>query len=52
MIPSKIREMLSWKRRYKAAAGAAVVLFGGLGFGAFRLAKSAAAIPTAESLPN
>jgi len=48
MIPSKMREMLSWKRRYKAAAGAAVVLFGGLGFGAFRFAHSAAAIPTAE----
>src|SRR5438270_10443792 len=43
-----MREMLSWKRRYKGAAGAAVVLYGGLGFGAFRFANSAAAIPTAE----
>lgn len=43
-----MRRILSWKLRYKASAGAAVVLFGGVGFGAFRLAKSASALPTAE----
>ena len=48
MIHAKIRGILSWKLRYKVTAGAVVVLFGGLGFGAFRLARSAAAIPTAE----
>ena len=48
MIRAKIRGILSWKLRYKVTAGAVVVLFGGLGFGAFRLARSAAAIPTAE----
>ncbi|HKW64145.1 MAG TPA: efflux RND transporter periplasmic adaptor subunit [Candidatus Acidoferrum sp.] len=48
MIRGMIRGILSWKLRYKVTAGAVVVLFGGLGFGAFRLASSAAAIPTAE----
>ena len=48
MIRSAIRGILSWKLRYKIAAGAALLLFGGFGFGAFRLARSAAAIPTAE----
>lgn len=43
-----IRGILSWKLRYKVTVGAVVVLFGGLGFGAFRLAKSAAAVPTTE----
>ena len=43
-----IRGILTWKRRGKAAAGAAVIFLGGLGFGAFRLANSAVAIPTAE----
>jgi HlyD family secretion protein len=43
-----MRGILSWKRRHKAVAGAAVVLLGGLGFGAFRMANSAVAIPTAE----
>ncbi len=44
----KIRGILSWKPRYKAAAGAAVVFLGGLGFGAFRWTSSASALPTAE----
>jgi HlyD family secretion protein len=48
MIRGMIRGILSWKLRYKVVAGAVVVLFGGLGFGAFRLARFAAAIPTAE----
>lgn len=48
MIRRMIRGVLSWKLRYKVTAGVVVVLFGGLGFGAFRLARSAAAIPTAE----
>ena len=43
-----IRGILSWKPRHKAGAGAVVVLLGGLGFGAFRMASSAVAIPTAE----
>lgn len=42
-----IRGILSWKPRHKAVAVAAVALFGGLGFGAFRMASSAVAIPTA-----
>lgn len=37
-----------WKPRQKVIAGAAVMLIGGLGFGAFRLASSAVTIPTAE----
>src|SRR5437773_5560444 len=45
---AKIRGILSWKLRHKAAAGAAVVFLGGLGFGAFRLTSSASALPTAE----
>lgn len=45
-----MRGILSWKRRYKIVAGAAIVLLGGLGFGAFRLANSAVAVPTAEVL--
>lgn len=43
-----IRGIWSWKSRHKAVAGAAVVLLGGLGFGVFRMASSAVAIPTAE----
>lgn len=43
-----IRGILSWRPRHKAAAGAAVVLLGGVGFGAFRMASSAVTIPTAE----
>ena len=42
-----IRGIRSWKPRNKAVAGAALVLLGGLGFGAFRMASSAVAIPTA-----
>lgn len=48
MIRGLLRGIFSWKLRYKVTAGAAVVLFGGLGFGAFRLVSSTAAIPTAE----
>jgi HlyD family secretion protein len=43
-----IRGILSWNPRHKAVAGAAVVLLGGVGFGAFRMASSAVTIPTAE----
>jgi HlyD family secretion protein len=43
-----IRGILSWKLRHKAVAGAALALLSGLGFGAFRMASSAVAIPTAE----
>jgi HlyD family secretion protein len=43
-----IRGILAWKLRHKALAGAAIALLGGLGFGAFRMASSAVAIPTAE----
>ncbi len=45
-----MRGILSWKPRHKIVAGVAVVFLGGLGFGAFRLANSAVAIPTAEVL--
>ena len=45
-----MRGILSWKLRHKIVAGAAVISLGGLGFGAFRLANSAVAIPTAEVL--
>ena len=45
---AKIRGILSWKLRHKAAAGAAVMFLGGLGLGAFRLTNSASALPTAE----
>ena len=45
-----MRGILPWKPRHKIVASAAVVLIGGLGFGAFRLAKPAVAIPTAEVL--
>lgn len=48
MIGRMIRGILSWKLRSKVVASAVVLLFGGLGFGAFRLARSAAAVPTAE----
>ena len=37
-----------WKPRWKVIAGAAVLIIGGLGFGAFRLANSAVKLPTAE----
>ena len=43
----KIRGILSWKPWQKAAAGAGVVLLGGLVLGGFRLAKSSATVPTA-----
>jgi len=43
----KIRGILSWKPWQKAAAGAGVVLLGGLGLGGFRLAKSTATVSTA-----
>lgn len=43
-----IRGILAWKTRHKAAASAAVVLLAGLALGAFRLASSTAAVPTAE----
>ena len=43
-----MRGILGWKRRHKATAGAAVVLLGGLGFGAFRLTSPTATLPTAE----
>lgn len=43
-----IRGILAWKPRHKATAGAAVVLLGSLGFGAFRLTSSTATLPTAE----
>jgi len=43
-----IRGIRSWKSRHKAVAGAALALLSGLGFGAFRMASSAVAIPTAE----
>src|SRR5690242_18551880 len=48
MIRSRIRGILAWKPWQKAAAGASVMFLSGLGFGAFRLVSSAAAIPTAE----
>ena len=37
-----------WGRKKKAAGAAAIVVVGGLGFGAFRLANSAVTVPTAE----
>ena len=37
-----------WGPRQKFIAGAAIVVIGGLGFGAFRLASSAGTLPTAE----
>jgi HlyD family secretion protein len=37
-----------WLGRKKAIAGVAVLLLGGLGFGAFRMAHSAVTFPTAE----
>jgi HlyD family secretion protein len=43
-----IRGILGWKLRHKVTAGAAVVLLGGLGFGAFRLTSSTATLPTTE----
>ena len=48
MIRRMIRGIVSWKLRYKIIFGVAVVLFGGLGLGAFRLVSSAPATPTAE----
>jgi RND family efflux transporter MFP subunit len=48
MIRAAARRILSWKPWQKAAAGAGVMFLSGLGFGAFRLASSAPAIPTAE----
>lgn len=43
-----IRGILAWNPWQKAIAGVAVVLLSGLGFGAVRLARSTAALPTAE----
>lgn len=48
MIRDMVRRIFSWKLRYKVAACAAVVFFGGLGFGAFRLVSSTTTIPTAD----
>jgi len=48
MIRGMVRRISSWKLRYKVTVGAAVVFFGGLGLGAFRLVSSTATIPTAE----
>ena len=47
-----MRGILSWKTRHKAIAGAAVVLLGGFGFGAFRMTSSAVSIPTTEVQRN
>jgi len=43
-----IRSVRKWKPRQKVIAGAAAVLIGGLGFGAFRIASSSVTLPTAE----
>lgn len=43
-----MRGIQRWKPRWKVAAGAAVLIIGGLVFGAFRLANSAVKLPTAE----
>jgi HlyD family secretion protein len=43
-----IRGIQKWRAHQKAIAGATIMLIGGLGFGAFRLANSAVALPTAE----
>jgi len=48
MIGAAARRVLSWKPWQKAVAGAGVIFLSGFGFGAFRLARSASAIPTAE----
>ena len=43
-----MRGIQKWKLRWKVITGAAVLIIGGLGFGAFRLANSAVKLPTAE----
>jgi HlyD family secretion protein len=43
-----MQRIRAWKARQKISAGAAIVLLGGLGFGAFRFASSAATLPTVE----
>jgi HlyD family secretion protein len=43
-----IRAIQKWRPRQKAIAGVAIVLIGGLGLGAFRLASSATTLPTAD----
>lgn len=43
-----MRRMQDWKWRQKTIACAALLLAGGLSFGAFRLASSSAKVPTAE----
>ena len=43
-----IRGFHKWKPRQKAIAGVAVLALSGVGLGAFRLASSAATLPTAE----
>jgi RND family efflux transporter MFP subunit len=48
MIRAAVRRIVSWKLWQKAAAGVGVMFLSALGFGAFRMARSAAAIPTAE----
>jgi len=43
-----IAAIAKWGTRKKTFAGAAVIVFLGLGFGAFRMASSTVALPTAE----
>jgi multidrug efflux pump subunit AcrA (membrane-fusion protein) len=43
-----IRGIRNWRPRQKALAGVATLIIGVLGFGAFRMASSAASLPTAE----
>jgi RND family efflux transporter MFP subunit len=43
-----IRGIRNWRPRKKALAGVATLIIGVLGFGAFRMASSAASLPTAE----
>jgi len=43
-----IRAIQKWRPRKKILAGAAVLVVSGLGIGAFRMASSAATLPTAE----
>jgi len=43
-----IRGVRIWKPRQKVLAGVAILLIGGLGFGAFRIASSTVTLPTAQ----
>jgi RND family efflux transporter MFP subunit len=43
-----IGKIRKWRPRKKALAGVVALIIGGLGFGAFRMASSAASLPTAE----